>query len=487
MGRYLSVLGLAVGATGCAQLAGIEDTSGPPPPDEVSLAFQRASIGATVVTAPQDLTGYTATYLVPDAAAPEGLTRVFAQLSATNTWSAPIETGSPPVLFSLPDYPRPIPRIYAFDARNVDGIYGVFEHPHPVAADPAAMLTVQATLDAPYNGEGLQLYTVGTWTVRGFAGAELPATGATTLGPVTIPYASSSSITGRPLEKITVDDQPLLLRYIANDLTGSALVPPFDQTGTDTLAATMMPNAHDQQVVATLTPGAIAARYTPARPALANLAMSWSLNASPGHTLAQNTGPTLQAAGVAPTDPDTVTVAYGNPFTARGWDTTMTWSTSENRTFTPAAQMLPVTLTGAMYQVIEPTATETLALPAGLPEAITLDTKPLSTDGLTMTKPATALTATFVVGTPCTLYQLQLFDLVPNAAATALEYRYVVSASGQAPSFVLPPEMFEAMHSYTLRAICIAGSYPNIATGDLSRSLPVAVGYFDSGVFTVMP
>ena len=489
MGGYLSVLGMAVCAAGCAQLAGIDETTGPAAPDRVSLSMERVSIGATVVVAPQELTGYTATYLLPDSAAPGGLTRVFAQQSANDTWSAEIPEGTPPVMFTLPDYPRPIPRLWSVPSRTLRGAFGQAEHPHPVPADAGAMLTVSATLDAPIAGnESFQLYTVGTWTTRGFSGAEVPGVGATTFGPVTYAYATSGAITGRPLEKITVADQPLLLRYVGNDLTGTLAATPFDQTASDTITGTLVGNPHDQPLTAVLMPADLPARYAPARPALGNLAMSWSLNASPGHAWASNTGPQLFAQAVAATDPGAINVMYGNPFAGLGWDTTMTWSTTESRTFTPAGGTLTVTLYGALFQVVTPSPDMTLALPAGLPEAITLDSRPLSTDGMMFTKPSVALSASFLAPTPCTLYQLQLLDIVPDLAATGLELRNVLSQASTTSQFFIPPEFLEASHSYTLRAVCIAGSYPNIADGDLAtRDLPLAVGYFDSGVFTVMP
>src|SRR6187401_3637809 len=108
MGRLLSVL--LVGGTGCAQLAGIDETSGGTvlPPERVSFTMERMSIGATVERAPLDLTNFTATYLIEDTEAPDGLTRVVAEKLEPGTWSAEIAEGTPPVLYSLPDFPQPI-------------------------------------------------------------------------------------------------------------------------------------------------------------------------------------------------------------------------------------------------------------------------------------------------------------------------------------------------------------------------------------------
>ena len=59
------VAALALG--GCAQLFGIANTTGADAgSDGVSLAIQRVSVGASVTTSPQDLTGQTADFLVGD-------------------------------------------------------------------------------------------------------------------------------------------------------------------------------------------------------------------------------------------------------------------------------------------------------------------------------------------------------------------------------------------------------------------------------------
>ena len=73
-------------------------------------------------------------------------------------------------------------------------------------------------------------------------------------------------------------------------------------------------------------------------------------------------------------------------------------------------------------------------------------------------------------------------------ANTALEYRFVMEATGPTKELSLPPEAFVPGKLYTLRAITHAGSFPNFADGDLAaRTVPVSQGYHDSGVFTVAP
>src|SRR5687767_4813330 len=93
MARVAGLL-IAVTAAGCAQLFGIDETSGgsdAPPPPLMSLQLDRISIGSTLVRAPQDLTGQTATYYVDDPADPSGLRRVQGVLADTNDrWTADI-------------------------------------------------------------------------------------------------------------------------------------------------------------------------------------------------------------------------------------------------------------------------------------------------------------------------------------------------------------------------------------------------------------
>src|SRR5687767_13530494 len=111
---------------GCAQLAGLDETSGDGR-EPVSLAFERVSIGATVVRAPADLTGHTATYLLEDPADPTSVTRFPAEQVATDTWSAQLFQPAP-VLFDLPE-PVVVQRHWDLDQRAITGSIVVFEHP----------------------------------------------------------------------------------------------------------------------------------------------------------------------------------------------------------------------------------------------------------------------------------------------------------------------------------------------------------------------
>ncbi|MEO8706420.1 MAG: hypothetical protein ABI867_40695 [Kofleriaceae bacterium] len=470
---------------GCAQLAGIEDTSGDGRVG-VSLGFERISIGSTIVRAPQDISGNTATYLIEDAADPSGLVRIPAPPSSIDTWSAEIFDATPPVLFDLPDGPDPLPRIFDFPNKAVLGAFAVLEHPDPIPVAPDSLLTVNVALDTAYTSENLLLFTAGSWNQRGL---EAPVVGALAVAPPPFQMLSMTSLTGRPHEKITGDDTVLVLRSIGAQLNGFAEIPAFTQTGNDTLTGTMVTVATDRTLDVVIDPTGAAARFAAARPAVPTLSFAWGLRAAPGFELNVDIGPTLHGAGALVTD-TAITAAYANPFESHGWRTLFTWSTAATRTFTPVGQALVVTLNSGMFQRdIDPLAGAVMDLPAGLPEVITLDGTPLSTDGTSFATPAQAVEVTFLTDrADATIYQLQLFEIVPNADATALILSIRFAAAGLQRRFVLPPELFVTGSSYTLRAISVAGGFPNVATGDVrARSLPVAVSFLDSGVFTVTP
>ncbi len=482
-------LGLVLcGLAGCAQIAGIDETTGPATPDPVTLTVEEILIGATVVRRPLDLTGLTAHYVIADDAEPTGLAKVDAELTALDTWSADVPTGTPAVFFDLADGIR---RHLDLGQRTIFHLHGRMQHPDPVPAPIGATLSVRANLPSPYAAnESFQLYTLGSWNIRGFGAAELPAVDATVFGPVTFPFNSMSSITGRPLEKITTADAVLLLRHVGNKLTGVMDAAAFDQTGTDVVMGTMTAVPADQTLsIMVGPPAAVAARYAPARPSVPSISMAWYLHAAPGHDIANDNGPLLHAQGIAAIDTGMVSATYGNPFVAKGWPTVLTWSTQATRTYTPAGQTLVATLSAGLNQVVEPSPNLTMDLPAGLPEVITFDGRPLSSDGLTIPAPTRAVKVTFVSGiTTNTLYQLQLLELIPNAMGTALVQKLVLTSAGLKPEFMIPPEYLVPGKLYNFRAVCNQGGFPTAAQGDLRmRELPVATGYLDGGVFTVTP
>lgn len=481
MGRLVVVL--LAGTTGCAQLAGLDETSEIEP---ASLTLDRLSIGANLVRVPQDLSALTASYLVEDGASPDGLARHAAELTAPNTWSSPVYTESTHVMFTVGDG---YPRIWSLPNRHVTAVVGALEHPNPMPAPSGAMITVETALPTPVVAtEQFELYTVGAWNRMPLAA---PLVGATTLGPVTYPYASSLTLTGRPLEKLTVDDAPVLLRYDGNALTAFMDAAPFDQTGDHAISGALTPVVNDQTFDVAVDPSAPTTRLAAVQPAMTAFSMGWALRASPGAEVSVAAGPLLQHHAIAPTSPPQVTAVYGNPFVARGWSTTLELAATGARVYTDAANA-SVTLDAAIVQLVDPgaiTPGATLDPPVGVPEVVSIDDVALTTDGMQIARPTFAVNVTFTTSTPDnTVYELTLFEHTLDMAGTGYTRRPVVSAAGVAPSFVLPPELFEPGKQYNLRANVIAGGYINIAEGDLtSRPLPFAYAFVDSAVFTVMP
>jgi hypothetical protein len=504
--RALPVVVVAVvTSAGCAQLAGIDHTSGNDRNTD-TVAIQRMSIGSTVVYTDLDLTGLEASYLVEDPASATGFDKVTADTGKgpqQGVWHADLPEPAP-VVFTLPDVPTPIPRLFAFPDRALRILFGVLEHPGRSPAPEGAMLTVTAPLDvATLATDSFRVFTVGSWTTRTFATAELPApgTGVATIGPVTYVFSTASSLSGRPeLDRLTAQDAFLILRYSGAALTGVAEAPPFDQTGNDTVTTpTMTAVSADQVLEVKVTPAALSTRYASVRPAVANLAMNWSIVAAPGSSIANNSGPVLQSGALAPLTDLGVMVKYGNPFAMRGWNTMFTLATSESRVYMAPSPTgttgapIPVTLFAGMNQFLDLSPAVAplpeLTLEAGLPVTISIGGIPLLTDGQMIAKPTKFVEVTFQADKPtATLFNLQVFDLLPNMAATALDYHLVLAAASSEPKFELSPDTFQVGHSYTLRALCTSGGYPGVAAGDFqTRTLPLSQSFLDSAVFAVTP
>lgn len=472
---------------GCAQLAGIEDTSGDGLVG-VSLSVERTSVGATLVTGPQDLSASTATYFVPDSADPAVVTALQAVEAEPGLWTAAIFNQTPPVRFDLPDDPGPaFSRLITLPNRDLVTTFDVLEHPNPVASDPMAMLAVNATLDAPFVAGTFELFIAGTWTTIGLGA---PVAMSMVHAPPPFAVSTMATLTGRPAEQITMADQAVIIRRQGNQLDAVAEVPPFDQTGNDTLAGMVLPVALDRTLDIAIDPAAATSRFATVRPANDAPTFSWDLRAAPGADLGINTGPLLHAAAV--TVETAVTASYANPFAARAWKTVLAWNGTSSRTVTPAGQALPVTLSAGMRQlVIDPPAGLALDFPAGLPEQISINGMSLSRDDIMLSTPAGPVEIVADVDrTGATLHLVEVLELIPNEANTALVPRRVLSVIGREPTFTIHPEAFtfEIGKYYSLRVSSIDGLFPNAQDGDLrTRALPVASSFADSGVFLVVP
>jgi hypothetical protein len=466
--------------TGCAQIFGLDETSGGRPPG-LTLQVERVSVGASIVRGPWDLSLATGAALKLDPAEPTGIRRIPVRPTAPGAWD--VDVAEPmPIQFDLSD--AAAPQIYDFPSLSIKTVAAVLESVGAQPALPVADLELSVALDAPYTNEVFQLHAIGPWGTRAL---EPPAAGATQLTPPKFAYATMTPLPGRMLTRITAADQLVVLRYTGNQLLSAARVPPFEQVAASALTATMS-TVVQAPLNITITPAPTAARYAAARPAVAPAAASWAVRAAPGAALAVDNGPLLHAAAVDLAAP-TLTLAqtYGNPFLDLQWPTTMSWTTTAQRVYMAGTPPLPATLSAAMTERVAPASGLTLTQPAPLPVLVSLDGVALSTDGTMIPRPTRAVTVTFVAETPtATMFQLQVLRLVPNAGSTALVASQRLFAASATPRFVIPPEIFEPGALYTLRAITVQGGFPGVAVGDLSqRSLPVATAFLDSGVFQV--
>ena len=499
-----ALLGAAAWA-GCAQLAGIDNTSDSGRPGD-SVAVTRMSIGSKVVQAPLDPTGFTATYFVASAGS-TGFDRVMADPDPSHGgWTTKLRMPAP-VEFTLPDAPTPVPRLFAFPNPQLAVAHVVLEHPSPQPAPEGATFALDVTLDTPVAaGQTFQTYVVGAWLKHDLTGPEVPAAGAPSIALAALAFPAGSSVSGRAqIDQVTADDAFLTLRYVGADLTGVAEAPAFAQTAMATTvpAATMVPVTHDQTVNVGIMPGTMAARYAMVRPAVTGLQIGWSVVAAPGYNLASNTGPGLHGGSLMTMDVG-VKASYGNPFAARGWHTIFTLGTSQSRVYPPNAAMgtPTIALSAGMNQFLEPPQPApdlpvALDLPAGLPQAIRFDGVVLDHDDVTFTARTAFVNVSFTVDAPMVaagpppgpaLYELDVYELVTSATAAAIERQLVIAALSTAPAFQLPPELFQAGHRYSLRAVTTLGGYPTAAQGNfVNRQLPLAQSYLDGGVIMVTP
>lgn len=487
--RRLSAL-LLLAASGCAQLFGIDETSGPNvDPSRVSLTMQRWSIGAQVSKNPQDMAMETADFLIDDGAG--GFAKVPGELTDVGTFSAALPEGTPPVEFTLPDLPMRFTRLWAMPARDRRGVFSAFEHPNADAPLPNSQIMLAVALPTMYaSNESFRVQAIGAWMVRGLQATELPAPDVGNMAiSALLPYASFARMTSAPAARITSQDVVAVERYRGNTLTGVYQVPPFDQTdGTDPINADLVAVPANLTLTAMVSPTSYAQRYAAVRPAVAGLGQSWSLNAAPGWAIGSNTGPQLEAGTVAITD-TMIQAMFGNPFESLGWKSLVQFTTSSSRSHMFQG-MVAMSLGAVMYTVAEPSTSLTLDLPAGLPINIIANQVPLSTDGmmvaLDLTKP---VVVEAIIDKPnSTAYFTTLYELTLSTDMMTVERKIVVDAitTGE-PKLSLPPELFQVGHYYYIDFRCMQGGFMAAASGDLQTlTLPYSISRADSAVFQVV-
>jgi len=488
----MRLLGVALlfAATGCAQLFGIDETTGPnTDPARVSLTMQRWSVGASVSKNPQDLTMEMGTFLVDDGAG--GYTTLAAEHTATDQLSALLETGTPPILFSLPAM-TPYQRLWATPNRDRRGVYAVFEHPSPQEPLPNSAIMLTATLPSAYaSNESFRVEAIGAWMAYGLVAANLPAPDAmNTAISTTIPFMSFSRTTGSPAARITSQDVVVFERYVGNQLTGIYQAPPFDQTdGPDPITAQVVSVPANKPLTATIMQSTYAQRFSAVRPAVSGNGQSWIVNAAPGWSIGSVTGPRLHAGGVGmPTDTMIATM-FGNPFESLDWRSLFQYVVQANRTYMFMGT-LALGLSAQLYMVAEPSGTLTLDMPAGLPINIRANQTPLSTDGMAvMLDPTKPVEVDAIMDKPAaTVYFVALYEVTTSADGMAAERRLLVDAltTGE-PKVKFPRDLFQTDRFYYFDFRTMQGGYLQAANGDLQTlTLPYSVSRADSAVFQVV-
>ena len=471
---------------GCAQLAGIDSTSGDGRAG-LSLGVERVSIGTTIVRTPQDLSANTATYLITDPADPAVVTPVDAVELEPGTWSADVFDATPAVVFDLPDNPGPVfDRQIELPSKTLLTSFDVLEHPAPTPSVLTDTISVNTTLDvATVGNETFELFVVGTWTS---AALPAPAVGTAVLAPPPFTIGTMAKLTGRPHESITLDDTPLVLRRVGGTLNGVFEPAPFVQVAANTVSGALTTVQLDQTLNAQIDQAGATAKLGVVRPAIAaGPAFSFDVTSAPGADVGNTAGPRLASGVVAAMDVS-LTAAFANPFASKGWGAVLTYTAAGSRTLTPTGETLPVTLGAGMQQVAgDPQAVAMLDFPAPVPELVEIDGESLSIDNTTISQPVAPVEITMVVD-PATLYVVEVRELVPNAGATALEPRLILSAVSDTPSFTIQPEVFASGKLYSLRVRTIDGLFSGVADGDLrTRSLPFATAFVDVGIFRVTP
>jgi hypothetical protein len=373
-------------------------------------------------------------------------------------------------------------------------------HPQPAPAPDGATITLTVPLNtAVVDGQTFQIYTVGSWTVLPLAvSPEEPPPDPMTppgppkpIGPVTYPFNTSTSLSGR-LDALTAQDVFLVLRYAGDALTGYAVAEPFAQSDATTVNMSTLLDLSLSQSFDLKPPVGLVNRYGGVSPAVGSPTLSWTLVAAPGHSVAEPAGPVLRRGGFNADDVVGVTVQYGNPFAQdRDWKTLLSFTTEETRPYMPMGTTAQLTLRAGMSELFEPRdgVVNELELRAGLPMRIKLNNVQLVLDGQQTSVPNEPVEVTFTTdNTNATLYNLQVSEVVVSDDKTSVSTRMILDAASIEPRFELRPELFVVGHSYVLRAICTSGSYPGLETGDLvTRSLPLWQSFLDSGVFTVTP
>lgn len=457
----------------------------------VTTAITRVAIGATVVNEPLDLTGAMATYLISDPLEVGGFRKVQASITPgqPNQWQAAIDPDvEAQLLYSFPD--DPIVHHSALPQRSQRLLYSYLGTVTREDVPLDASFTFNIALDRAYAAaDALSWYSLGAWTARAFVPGELPAVGAVRFQPpLEFPFTSSTSLGGRPHQRLQATDAMLFLRYNAGKLSGYAAAPPFQMSGgPNPITGTLTAVAQTESLAASFDTTTTTARLANVRPANPTVQPVWFIVAAPAGSLGFTGGPTLASAGIAPnTGVVPVVASYGNPFGDRGWTPTLIWRVLASRVYQPAG--MPAIALSSAFITTQPVPTDNspLGAPSCLPTSVVVQGATLLTDGLTVTLDRTKPVAVSFIAdnTDADAYVISLLEIVVNGTVASLQTRF--ESISNKTTWSLPADLFVAGKTYVVRAECSRGGIPGITLGDLvGREATRHSGYMDSGAFTV--
>ncbi len=489
------VLAALVASTGCAQVFGLDETTGMDASTaSASVQIQKVSIGATVIKAPLDVSNEMATFYDDRAGT---LAPIPGVQSAIDTFSAEA-VGTPSAIYTVPDAQVPT-RMLALPSAMMRANYVELEHPGAQEPLPSSSFMLDITLPSVHvsaPAETFSVQAVGAWMSRALTtGDGVPAPDVNVnkiMGSV--PYSAFAlMVPGNPRARITMADVVLVLRYTVNTLSGVFQSGAFDQTdGVDTLAGTMIAVPANTQVTAAIDPPSFATRFAAARPGVSGNSMSWRINAAPGYAVGSDNGVRLINDTVAAID-TTINAMYGNPFESLDWKAVLTFgaSAARNYSYMESAMTVNVPLAASMVTVTEPSTTLNLTMPAGLPITVTANELALVTDGQMLPLDlANPIDVKATVDRPTnTAYELFLTELSIDSTGPApvLARKVVIDlVTTGGPQFRLPPSLFTVGKTYYITVRAYQGGFVNAAAGDVQTfTLPISYASLDSAVFTV--
>ncbi len=480
----------AAAAPGCAQLLGLDPTSQGGEPDAgvdpslLTFRFVVREINGQVTDAPGELELDQSYVHIRDAAEPGGWRRAPLALASAGVYTAQVPPGADFSVVWDPPYDDGIVRVTTLPARDQTWYFNILGRRDEAPPLPTSTLAFNLTLDTPYAGEALQVYTLGAWAARGL---DAPPLGATTMTPAPFAAESLSSISGRPLANLVGSrgDAMTVLRYVGNKLRGALTVPSFDVVDGENVVTGTLLTVADAPINLNLGDDSPATRLPAVVPAPTSaITTSWSVNAAPAAALASNSGPQLAANEPPITGPGPLVSAHGNPFP---WPAVLTYQYYASRTHTPPGLAAVASSTG-MYVVADQLGTadvaQDLSIDVPLPVAITAAGTTLTIDGRVVTADLSQpIEVTYTTDrTGADYYSLAVYALEDRAGATAYVTKVSMGqvASVGPPRFVIPGGLLQVGVPYILRAN-VARGFPNMPAGDTKPVLPYRVGYLDAG------